>query len=65
MCKTDRWGQRPQRNEGHTVRAVYGQDRHQHNKIHVTIKRRSEHIKRRRESTCSDGKDSDVDERGS
>ena len=55
-CETHRWGQRPQRNEGHKVRAVFGQDRHQHNKIHVKLKRRSGH-KRREESTCSDGKE--------
>ena len=55
-CETYRWGQRPQRNEGHKVRAVFGQDRHQHNKIHVKLKRRSGH-KRREESTCSDGKE--------
>ena len=55
-CETYRWGQRPQRNEGHKVRAVFAQDRHQHNKIHVKLKRRSEH-KRREEGTCSDGKE--------
>ena len=39
-CETYRWGRWPQRNEGvgHKVRAVFGQDRHQHNKIHVKLK---------------------------
>ena len=39
-CETDRWGQRPQRKVGHTVRAVYEPDRHGHNerKIQKIIK---------------------------